>query len=198
MLSHRHPDSIPPMHNNRRFNPSASNSVAWWRRAASGLMALVLGGVALVGCDVQHIAELEEGVSTEADVRQRFGEPEAVWDEPAGVRVLEYNRQPAGHQNYMIAIGPDGKLVALRQVLNTANLATIAPGMPMETVRRRLGKPKSISQWPTKGEVHYDWRFQDGPNSSDAKIFTVVFSPDLRVLRTETTTDPDLIYQSGR
>jgi hypothetical protein len=169
-----------------------------WGRTGRGLLALLVGAAALVGCDLQHIAELEEGVSTEADVRQRFGEPEAVWDEPNGVRVFEYNRQPAGYQNYMISIAPDGKMAALRQVLNTANLATIQPGMPMETVRRKLGKPKAISQWPAKGEVHYDWRFQDGPNGSDAKIFTAVFSPDLRVMRTETVTDPDLTYQSAR
>jgi hypothetical protein len=174
------------------------DSTGLWGLAGRALLAVLVGGAALVGCDLQHIAELEEGVSTEADVRQRFGEPEAVWDEPNGVRVFEYNRQPAGYQNYMISVAPDGKMAALRQVLNTANLATIQPGMPMETVRRKLGKPKAISQWPAKGEVHYDWRFQDGPNGSDAKIFTAVFSPDLRVMRTETVTDPDLTYQSAR
>lgn len=163
-----------------------------------------VGGVALVlaclgaGCDVQNIRELEEGVSTEADVRQRFGEPEAVWDGEAGVRIYEYNRQPAGYQNYMISIAPDGKMAALRQVLNTANFARIQPGLPMEDVRRRLGKPKAVTQWPAKGEVHYDWRFHDGPNTADAKIFTVVFDPNLHVLRTETVVDPDLVYQSGR
>lgn len=50
-------------------------------------------------------------------MRARFGEPERIWDEPGGARTLEYNRQPAGHQNYMITIGPDGRMSALRQVL---------------------------------------------------------------------------------
>ncbi len=162
-----------------------------------GALALVVAGLG-VGCDVQHIRELEEGVSTEADVRQRFGPPEAVWEGDGGERVFEYNRQPAGHQNYMISIGADGKMSALRQVLNTANFARIQPGMAMEDVRRRLGKPRAVTPWPLKGEVHHDWRFQDGPNASDAKIFTVVFNPDLRVLRTETVVDPELVYQSGR
>ena len=40
---------------------------------AAGLVGALLG---LIGCDPQRIAELEEGVSTEADVRKRFGEPE--------------------------------------------------------------------------------------------------------------------------
>ncbi len=34
----------------------------------------------LLGCDRQRIAELEEGVASEADVRARFGEPEKIWE----------------------------------------------------------------------------------------------------------------------
>ena len=65
--------------------------------------------LALHGCDPQRIAQLEEGISTEADVRAKFGPPENIWDGPGGERIFEYNRQPAGQKNYMISIGPDGK-----------------------------------------------------------------------------------------
>ena len=77
----------------------------------AGASALLLG---LAGCDQQAIKELEEGVATEADGRARFGEPEKIWDAPDGGRTFEYNRQPAGHRNYMITIGTDGKMSALR------------------------------------------------------------------------------------
>jgi hypothetical protein len=97
-------------------------------KVKSGLWAL-LALLALAGCDAQRISELEEGVATEADVRARFGAPETVWDEPGGSRVLEYNRQPAGQRNYMITVGPDGRMTALRQVLTPANFAGIQPGM---------------------------------------------------------------------
>lgn len=45
------------------------------------LSALVLGLalLATTGCDPQRISELQPGVSTETDVRERFGEPENVW-----------------------------------------------------------------------------------------------------------------------
>jgi hypothetical protein len=167
-------------------------------RAASTRWPLRLGALLLVtsallsGCDVQNIRELEEGVSTEADVKKRFGEPEAVWDGPDGVRIFEYNRQPAGHQNYMISIGPDGKMAALRQVLTPRNFAQIQPGMPMETVRRMLGRPMKITPFDRVAEVHHDWRYQDGPNTSDSKIFTVVYDRDLKVLRTLSVRDPAL------
>ena len=154
--------------------------------------AAVLAALLLAACDPQNISELEEGVSTEADVRQRFGTPEAVWDGPDGAQIYEYNRQPAGHTNYMITIGPDGKMAALRQVLTPRNFAQVQPGTTMEEVRRMLGKPMKVSTYALKQETHYDWRYQDGPNESDRKVFTVVFTPDLRVASTLSVRDPDL------
>ena len=159
------------------------------------MIAIVMAAVAaliLVACDPQNISELEEGVSTEADVRERFGAPEAIWDGPDGAQIYEYNRQPAGHTNYMITIGADGKMEALRQVLSPQNFAQIQPGMPMEEVRRMLGKPMKITPYVLQQQTHYDWRYQDGPNTSDAKIFTVMFDNDLKVVSTGSTIDPAL------
>ena len=155
--------------------------------------ALALSASLLMSaCDQQAISELEEGVSTEQDVRERFGQPEAVWDGPDGAQVYEYNRQPAGFQNFQITIGPDGKMAALRQILTERNFALIQPGMPMEDVRKLLGKPMKITTYDLKKETHYDWRWRNGPNESDSQVFTVIFSPDLRVLSTMSVRDPDL------
>ena len=164
----------------------------WWWRALRPVLA-VLGAVGFVGaCDLQNIAELEPGVSTEADVRERFGPPEAVWDAEDGAQVYEYSRQPAGHVNYMITIGPDGRMIALEQVLTEENFAKVQPGMPMEQVRRMLGKPMKVSTYPLKRETHYDWRYLDD-NRVESRVFTVVFNADLRVVRTGSEPDPDLI-----
>jgi len=152
----------------------------------AGASALLLG---LAGCDQQAIKELEEGVSTEADVRARFGEPEKIWDAPDGGRTFEYNRQPAGHRNYMITIGTDGKMSALRQVLTPQNFAKVQPGMMMEEVRKMLGKPARITPFELKGEVAYDWRYLESPNTN--MVFTVFFDRDYRVLRTGSVVDPD-------
>jgi outer membrane protein assembly factor BamE (lipoprotein component of BamABCDE complex) len=163
-----------------------------WARVALAFGLAIGLTFGLAACDQQAISELEEGVSTEADVRQRFGAPEAVWDGPDGSQIYEYNRQPAGYQNYQITIGPDGKMAALRQVLTPRNFALIQPGMTMEEVRRMLGKPMKITTFDLKKETHYDWRYQDGPNDSDSKVFTVIFTPDLRVISTMSVRDPDL------
>lgn len=154
------------------------------------LMATIWAAVAgLLGCDAQRIDQLEEGVATEADVRAQFGTPENIWDAPGGARIFEYNRQPAGHRNYMVTIGPDGKMAALRQVLTPENFAKVQPGMAMEEVRRMLGKPMKITPFVLKHETDYDWRYLQPPNQS--MVFTVVFDPDMRVLRTLSVTDPD-------
>lgn len=155
-------------------------------------LVLWLGLSALAGCDQRAISELEEGVSTEADVREKFGPPEAVWDGPDGAQIYEYNRQPEGDQNWQITIGPDGKMAALRQVLNERTFAQIQPGMPMEDVRRLLGRPMKITTYALKQETHYDWRWRNGPNDSDRQVFTVIFNPDLRVVSTLSVRDPDL------
>jgi outer membrane protein assembly factor BamE (lipoprotein component of BamABCDE complex) len=160
-----------------------------WVRA---WLTVCVGAVLLAGCDQRAISELEEGVSTEADVREKFGAPEAVWDGPDGAQIYEYNRQPAGYQNYQITIGPDGKMAALRQVLNERTFAEIQPGMPMEEVRKLLGKPMKITTYDLKKETHYDWRWRDGPNESDNQVFTAIFSPDLRVITTMSVRDPEL------
>lgn len=151
---------------------------------AAGLLGAVMS---LLGCDPRRIEKLEEGVSTEADVRKQFGEPEAVWDSPAG-RVFEYNRQPAGQKNYMITIGPDGKMAALRQVLTPENFAKVQTGMDAEELRKMLGKPASRKPWPLKNEVEWEWRWVQPPNSP--MVFSAVLSADqLRVLRSGSSDD---------
>lgn len=151
--------------------------------------------LALAGCDQQRIAELEEGVATEADVRTRFGEPERIWEASdmastpspgaaaqTGARTFEYNRQPQGMVNYMITIGPDGRMSALRQVLSPQTFAKVVPGMTMEQVRKTLGKPMKITPYAAQQQTHYDWRYLNPPNT--AMVFTVVFDSDLKVVST--------------
>src|SRR3989344_5834028 len=135
---------------------------------AAALAAAAFSLIALTACDPQRISELKEGVSTEADVRDRFGAPENVWDEPGCARTFEYNRQPAGQVNYMITIGPDGRMTAVRCL---------------------LGKPAKATPYELKKETWVDWRYLEAPNQ--AKVFTVVHGADLVVLRTQTGADLD-------
>lgn len=156
---------------------------------------LLAAALALGACDQQAVEALEEGVSTEADVLARFGTPERVWGEADGSRTLEYNRQPQGVRNYMITIGPDGYMSALRQVLTPQNFARIQPGMGRDDVWRTLGKPATQVPYQLKQEVVWTWKFLEPPNQTMA--FHVVFNMRGQVLRTEVGPDPDSIDMRG-
>jgi hypothetical protein len=158
--------------------------------AALGLALAAL----LSGCDPQRISELEEGVATEADVRAKFGEPAAIYTEEGGARTFEYPRQPAGQVNYMITVGTDGKMSALRQVLKPSNFAKIEPGWDKAQVRRLLGRPAKTMRYELKNEEIWDWRFADG---QEAKQFSVSFDQDGRVTSSSTTPDASALNQKG-
>lgn len=144
--------------------------------------------LALAGCDVQRIAELEVGVTTESEVLARWGEPAAVYAEADGSKTLEYPRQPAGQINFMVVIGRDGKVTALRQVLTPANFAKVETGWDKAQVRRLLGLPAKTQRYELKREEVWDWRFGD---NAENKLFSVTFDTDGRVTATAITVDPN-------
>jgi outer membrane protein assembly factor BamE (lipoprotein component of BamABCDE complex) len=149
----------------------------------------------LAGCDSERIARLEEGVATETQVRQQFGEPKAIFIEPDGSRTLEYSRQPAGQTNYFITVGPDGVMRSLRQVLTPANFAKVLPGMDKAGVRRLLGQPAKTQLFDLKKEEHWEWRYAEG---QAAKLFVVVFDANGQVLGSASQDDPQATQVGGR
>ena len=147
----------------------------------------------LVACD--RSSKLEEGVSTEVEVRKEFGEPVTVTVMPDGSRIMEYPRQPEGWTNYLITIGSDGKMSALRQLLNPDNFARVTPGLSQNEVRTLLGRPAKMVPYALKNEEVWDWRFRP---QSESKLFSVTFGPDKRVSATAIMDDPRDSQGSGR
>jgi len=158
---------------------------------AAGLM---LWG--LTACDQQRAAKLEEGVSTEVQVREQFGEPVTITTEADGSRVFEYPRQPEGWTNVVITLGPDGKMSSLRQLLHEGNFAKVTPGLDKMQVRKLLGRPAKTVVYQLKDEEVWDWRFHPNPNES--KLFSVVFDREGRVLRSSVGEDPREAQPGGR
>lgn len=150
--------------------------------------ALMLVAGLFGGCDQQRAAKLEEGWSTEADVRQQFGEPAQIVEHADGSKRLDYPRQPEGWTNYAIEIGADGKMSSLRQLLNPENFARVQAGLGQDAVRTLLGRPAKVWRFPTRpDEEIWDWHFQDGQAKKD---FSVTFGPARTVTGTAITDDP--------
>lgn len=151
------------------------------------LAALCVLVWALVGCDGQRIDKLEEGVARQADVRAAMGKPDRVWPEPDGGQTLEYNRQPRGHRNYMITLGPDGVMTALVQVLTPDRFAWVRAGMSQEQIRRLYGKPARIIPYALRDETEWTWNYLlDGQQGYS---FSVTFDAQGRVLHSAQTRD---------
>ncbi|MGV3572959.1 MAG: outer membrane protein assembly factor BamE domain-containing protein [Ramlibacter sp.] len=156
-------------------------------------LAVAAALIALAGCDQQRIDQLEEGVATEADVRRQFGEPQASYAEADGGTTFEYSRQPEGQVAWMITIGPDGRMSALRQVLRPSEFAKVVPGMDAAQVRRLLGRPVTTARYELKpDEQHWQWRWLDG---QAPRVFTVTFDRAGKVVSTATGEDPRETYK---
>lgn len=143
---------------------------------------------ALTACDPQRIEKLEEGVATEVDVRKQFGDPVTVTVEADGSRTLDYPRQPEGWTNYVIRIGPDGKMSSLRQLLNPDNFAKVKPGLTKQEVRNILGRPAKTMPFALKQEEVWDWRFKQ--HGQESKMFSVTFDAAGKVVGTAIADDP--------
>jgi len=155
----------------------------------------LLGMALLAGCDPQRVSKLEEGVSTEVEVRKQFGDPVTVTVAPDGTRILDYPRQPEGWTNYVIKIGPDGKMSSLRQLLNDDNFARVRPGMDAQQVRDTLGRPAEQKRYALKNEEVWTWRYKP---VNESRLFTVTFGADGKVTATAKVDDPREQAQAGR
>lgn len=150
--------------------------------------AVVTVLAALTACDPQRIEKLEEGVATEVDVRKQFGDPVTVTVEADGSRTLDYPRQPEGWTNYVIKIGPDGKMSSLRQLLNPDNFAKVKPGLGKQEVSTILGRPAKTMPFALKQEEVWDWRFKQ--HGQESKMFSVTFDAAGKVVGTAIADDP--------
>jgi hypothetical protein len=144
------------------------------------LLALLAAASLLTACDKQRATRLEEGMSTEADVRRQFGEPTQTTERADGSQLLAYPRQPAGWTNYEAEIGADGKLAALRQLLTEPNFAKVQPGMAQAAVGQLLGRHARELRYATQpGQTAWRWHVQRGQNK---KVFDVTLDASGQVL----------------
>lgn len=142
-----------------------------WITAAVAAVASAL----LPACDIVNLPEIKPGVSTQAEVRARMGEPGFIHWNDDGTATWEYSRQPAGVDCYMISFDPAHVVTRLDQVLVPASYAKIRPGMSKDDVRRILGQPGSKAIFDNLGEDIWEWRIR-GDMPTDETYFMVHFS----------------------
>lgn len=148
----------------------------------------------LFGCDFLAERELEAGKSTIEDVRQKMGRPDMIWEEKDGSQTLEFARGPEGSVTYMVRIGPDGRFLAMSNVLVPAMFARIQAGMSVDDVRRLIGKPGEKTVFKLKNEEVWSWRYASPQPAT--RMFNVHFDMDGRVKSTSESPDPRTVNAS--
>lgn len=139
---------------------------------------LVATAIALFACDSRgrafedlRLARLNEGQSSEQDVRKLFGEPSAVRDITGG-KGLVYPLGPEGPHTLLMKIDAKGKYQGREDLLARANLDRVTRGMKELDVLVMLGRPGRTQKYPLKQQSSWEWRFLEG---HDTRLFVVTF-----------------------
>lgn len=140
--------------------------------------ALVVVTMVLPACDSRgrpfedlRLARLNEGESSEQDVRKLFGEPAAVRDFTGG-KGLIYPLGPEGPHTLLLKIDAKGKYQGREDLLTRVNFERVTRGMKELDVLVMLGRPVKTQKYPLKQRSAWEWRFVDG---SDTRVFVVTF-----------------------
>ena len=126
--------------------------------------------------DALLLKDLKPGETTEAQIRDQMGEPETARTFTDGSKRLEYPRGPAGTSTYFVDLDSSGRFVSVTQVLTAENIARVRPGMTQDEVRRLLGKPTTVAEYPLKQERVWSWHWEEGGVTRDA-MFNAHFNP---------------------
>jgi outer membrane protein assembly factor BamE (lipoprotein component of BamABCDE complex) len=155
-------------------------------RIRTALAAVFLVGM-LGACDPSgrgyediRLARLKEGQSTEQDVLKVFGKPAAVRDVGGG-RGLVYPLGPEAPYTLLLKIDSKGRYQGRENLLTRPNFERINTGTRQTEVLALLGPPTRTQAIALKGQVAWDWRFQEGGST---RVFVVTFDQAGRIVGT--------------
>jgi len=101
---------------------------------------------------------------------------------------------PSGVQTFMIDIGPDRAVRAVRQVLKEEYFSKVVAGMSRDDVRRLLGRPKEVWYFPARDEEVWVWRYFE----ITYRFFNVLFDRTGGTVRTTLRLDEVFLPGGGR
>ena len=157
---------------------------AWISAAASAVIAV------LPGCDYVNLQELKPGITTQAEVRARMGDPGFVHWNDDGTATWEYARQPNGTSCYMISFGSNQVISKIEQVLNEANFGKVRVDMSKDDIRRLFGAPARKQLFDNLGEEIWEWRIEGVPPMEETYFMVHFDTTDGGVKKTSKRVEP--------
>ncbi|WP_233862801.1 hypothetical protein [Paraburkholderia adhaesiva] len=129
-------------------------------RGARRVLITGLGALALAGC-AQPWTQFHAGDDGEA-VIARFGQPREVYDLPDGGKRLMWPTQPMGETTVAADIDAHGKVVNVRQVLDTNEFYRAEIGKwTRADVLVNFGRPMETSYFPLMQREVWTYRYMD-------------------------------------
>ncbi|WP_235971137.1 hypothetical protein [Azohydromonas caseinilytica] len=77
-------------------------------------------------------------------VQAIMGAPTGRYANPDGGTRLEYARGPMGLHTYMVDLDASGRVTGWKQVMDEREFNAITPGMPVQEMLRRIGRPAYV------------------------------------------------------
>ena len=139
-------------------------------------IAALAFAVIVAGC--ANFNRIEAG-DTADSVRERFGPPDTIWENPDGSVVWQFPQGFYATETFMVTIGADGKVKGVHQALSEPFFSQIQPGMTKDDVHRVLGRPREIWRFPSRNEETWTWRYRD----TNFMLFHVLFDTQTGTVR---------------
>lgn len=122
--------------------------------------AAILFVLLLAGCASYDGRTLPPGAS-EAEVKGLMGPPAAEYPLEGGGKRLAYPKGPLGVETFMADLGPDGRLVQIRNVLTDGVFDSMREGMTEQDVLRTIGPPGRSMRFPISNQHAWEYRYMD-------------------------------------
>ncbi len=142
----------------------------------------LLIAVVLSACAGYGGRGLQPGQSTVQEVERVMGPPALRWQD-AGHEIWLYPRGPMGFHTWRVEIDAAGRLVEVKNLLESTQFARIRPGMDEYTVLQLLGPPNPAwtVYFAARDELVWEWRYCD--DWSEPARFNVLFDATTRRVR---------------
>lgn len=141
-------------------------------------------------------APIIPGTSMESDVFAYFGKPADTRQLEGGRREFDYPRGPAGRETWRVTLSPEGRVLAVENLLEDPNFGRLKPKMTKQEVDRILGRHFFTSEFPNLGEEVWSWRYTEFGNRM--MYFNAHFDAGSGLLKYASRTPDPLQVVTGR
>ena len=123
-------------------------------------LALALAPVAwLAGCATPQAARVQAG-QAEPEVLAAMGAPTGRYPLADGAQRLEFAQGPFGVRTWMVDLDAQGKVLKIRQVMDSYYFDQVQDGMSRDALLRLLGRPASRhGEWQNRET--WSWRYDN-------------------------------------